>query len=50
MMASHFMEAAGGNAPAFADAPAPDSAGEYADQPATGVPDFQEAPPLLEMG
>lgn len=46
MMASHFMEATGGNAQAFADAPAAASAGEYADQPTTGAPDFQEAPPL----
>lgn len=48
MMASHFMEATGGNAQAFADLPAAESAGEYADQPTTGAPDFQEAPPLQE--
>lgn len=46
MMASHFMEAAEGNAPTFADTPAPENAGEYADQPVAGLPDFQDAPPL----
>ena len=48
MMASHFMEEEKGNHPGFdaslAD-PAPQSAGEYADAPATG-PQFEDAPPL----
>lgn len=48
MMASHFMEAEKGNKPGFDAAPAdpaPQSAGEYADAPATG-PQFEDAPPL----
>ncbi len=51
MMASRIMEAEERNKPAFAPAnPAPESAGEYADSPATGEPDFQEAPPLAQEG
>lgn len=51
MMASRIMEAEEGNKPAFAPAdPPPESAGEYADNPATGEPDFQEAPPLAQEG
>lgn len=52
MMASRIMEAEEGNKPLFiqAAAPAPESAGEYADNPATGEPDFQEAPPLAQEG
>lgn len=44
MMASHFMEATGDNAPAFKSAA--ESAGEYADQPTTGEPNFEDAPPI----
>jgi len=51
MIASRIMEAEEGNKPTFAPAdPAPESAGEYADNPATGEPDFQEAPPLVQEG
>ncbi len=51
MMASRIMEAEEGNKPLFLPAdPAPESAGEYADNPATGEPDFQEAPPLVQEG
>lgn len=50
MIASHFMEANDGNAVAFADRGAPESAGAYADNPAAedGAPMFEEAPPLQE--
>ena len=48
MMASRFMETAQENRELFIDRPAPDAAGEWADAPATGEPDFQEAPPLME--
>lgn len=50
MIASRLMEAEADNKPAFipADAPAPESAGEYADAPASGEPVFQEAPPIQE--
>ena len=48
VMASHFMEGENGNLdrflPTYSEAPA--SAGEYADNPATEAPDFQEAPPI----
>lgn len=55
VQAMNFMEDEKGNKPPFdrdateahAD-PEPESAGEYADAPATGEPDFQEAPPLQE--
>lgn len=50
MMASHFMEATTGNTAAFADKPAPESAGEYADNPPTpedAPPQFEEAPPVI---
>ena len=47
MMASRFMEGEKENVELFAD-PAPQSAGEYADNPATGEPTFEEAPPLNE--
>lgn len=47
MMASRFMEGEKGNVDLFAD-PAPESSGEYADNPATGEPAFEEAPPLSE--
>lgn len=52
MMASRIMEAEEGNKPLFiqAAAPAPENAGEYADNPTTGEPDFQEAPPLAKEG
>lgn len=50
MMASRFMEAEKENKAAFADDPAPASAGEYADNTATGELDFQEAPPLAQEG
>lgn len=46
MMASHFMEAEKDNRDGFIQAdPAPESAGEYADNPATG-PRFEDAPPI----
>ena len=48
MMASRFMEGEKENLELFADAPAPASAGEWADNPATGGPVFEEAPPLSE--
>ena len=48
MMASRFMENAQENRELFTDYPAPDTAGEWADAPATGEPDFQEAPSLME--
>ncbi len=59
MMASRFMEAEKDNKPLFIPAdPEPESAGEYADNPATGAPpmqdpapadaDWQEAQPLQE--
>lgn len=48
LMASRFMEGEKENKEAFTDAGAAASAGEYADEPATGEPDFQEAPPLSE--
>jgi len=48
MMASRFMEGEKENLELFADAPAPASAGEWADNPATGEPAFEEAPPLSE--
>lgn len=50
MIASRIMEAEEGNKPDFlqADAPAPESAGEYADNPTTGEPDFQNAPAIQE--
>ena len=48
MMASRFMESEQENRELFTDHPAPDTAGEWADAPATGEPDFQEAPPLSE--
>ena len=48
MMASRFMEGEKENLELFADAPAPASAGEWADNPATGEPTFEEAPPLSE--
>lgn len=50
MMASRFMEAEKENKAAFADQGAGASAGEWADNPATGEPDFQEAPPLVQEG
>lgn len=52
MMASRLMEAETGNKPEFtqADAPAAEAAGEYADAPVTGDPDFQEAPALAREG
>ena len=47
MAASSIMEGDTDNLPAFAQAPAPESAGEYADNPATpDGPQFEEAPPL----
>ena len=49
MMASRFMEGEKENLELFADA-APQSAGEYADNPATGEPTFEEAPPLAQEG
>lgn len=51
MMASHFMEGEKGNLDAFAD-PAPEAAGEWADNPATesAEPVFQDAPPLASEG
>lgn len=48
MMASRFMEGEKENLELFADAPAPASAGEWADNPVTGEPTFEEAPPLSE--
>lgn len=48
MMASRFMEGEKENLELFADAPAPASAGEWADNPGTGEPTFEEAPPLNE--
>lgn len=48
MMASRFMEGEKENLELFTDAPAPASAGEWADNPATGEPTFEEAPPLSE--
>lgn len=48
MMASRFMEGEKENLELFADAPAPASAGEWADNPASGEPTFEEAPPLSE--
>ena len=51
MMASHFMEANDGNAGAFVDQNAAESAGEYADAPTTDTEDaasvFEEAPPVM---
>ena len=49
MMASRIMEGEKENVELFAD-PAPQSAGEYADNPATGEPAFEEAPPLAQEG
>ena len=47
MAASSFMEGDTDNLPAFAQAPAPESTGEYADNPATpDGPQFEDAPPL----
>ena len=48
MMASRFMEGEKENLELFADAPAPASPGEWADNPATGEPTFEEAPALSE--
>ena len=48
MMASRFMESEQENRELFIDRPAPDAAGEWADAPASGEPDFQEAPSLME--
>lgn len=48
MMASRFMEGEKENLELFADAPAPASAGEWADNSASGEPTFEEAPPLSE--
>ncbi len=48
MMASRFMEGEKENLELFADVPAPASAGEWADNPATGEPTFEEAPALSE--
>ena len=48
MMASRFMESEQENRELFTDHPAPDTAGEWADAPVTGEPDFQEAPSLME--
>ena len=48
MMASRFMEGEKKNLEPFADAPAPASAGEWADNPATGEPTFEEALALSE--
>ena len=48
MMASRFMEGEKENLELFAGVPAPASAGEWADNPATGEPAFEEAPPLNE--
>lgn len=48
MMASRFMEGEKENVELFADAPAPASAGEWADNSATGEPAFEEAPALSE--
>lgn len=48
MMASRFMEGEKENLELFADAPAPASAGEWADNPTAGEPAFEEAPPLSE--
>ena len=48
MMASRFMEGEKETLELFADVPAPASAGEWADNPATGEPAFEEAPPLSE--
>lgn len=52
MMASRLMEAEKGNKPAFVptDAPASESAGEYADNMTNEEPTFEEAPPLAEPG
>lgn len=50
MIASRIMEAEEGNKPDFlqADAQAPESAGEYADNPTAGEPKFQDAPAIQE--
>lgn len=48
MMASRFMEGEKKNLEPFADAPAPASAGEWADNSATKEPTFEEAPALSE--
>ncbi len=48
MMASRFMEGEKENLELFADVPAPASASEWADNPATGEPTFEEAPALSE--
>lgn len=48
MMASRFMEGEKENVEQFANAPAPASAGEWADKPATGETTFEEAPALNE--
>lgn len=50
MMASRFMEDEKENLELFANVPAPASAGEWADNPATGEPTFEEAPPLATEG
>lgn len=47
MMASHMMEGSTDNLEAFTD-PEPESAGEYADNPATDADGFMEAPPISE--
>ncbi len=48
MMASRFMEGEKENLELFADAPAPASADELADNPTNDAPAFEEAPPLSE--
>ena len=48
MMASRFMEGEKENLELFADAPAPASADELADNPTNEAPAFEEAPPLSE--
>ena len=46
MMATRFMEGEKENLEKFAD-PAPDAAGEWADNPASGEPAFEEAPAII---
>ena len=48
MMASRFMDGEKENLELFADAPAPASADELADNPTNEAPAFEEAPPLSE--
>ena len=51
MMASHFMEGDTDNLPAFAQTAAPESTGEYADNPTIpDDPQFEEAPPVEATG